>query len=176
VQAQQEPTEAEEKASESTSKQAAEPSMKLDPELQKDISTFTKKVAATYAPGASNRTSKNPAVKGSLLYTIFEVQALAALGVGGLLAYNVIFPSDEPSIARLLGMWSIWIFTVPSLRARDCSTKEKDALNTLFLAIPLFNVTLPFVWKSFAAVFTGDVFILGAAYWWFLWRNPEEDK
>lgn len=37
-------------------------------------------------------------------------------------------------------MWSLWIFTVPSLRARDCSKAEKDALNLLFLAIPLLNV------------------------------------
>lgn len=37
-------------------------------------------------------------------------------------------------------MWSLWIFTVPSLRARDCSKPEKDALNLLFLGIPLLNV------------------------------------
>jgi hypothetical protein len=30
-------------------------------------------------------------------------------------------------------MWSIWMFTVPSLRARDCPPPEKDALNILFL-------------------------------------------
>lgn len=38
------------------------------------------------------------------------------------------------------------MFTIPSLRARECTDKEKDALNLLFLAVPLLNVALPFVW------------------------------
>jgi len=38
------------------------------------------------------------------------------------------------------------MFTIPSLRARECTDAEKDALNLLFLAIPLLNVALPFVW------------------------------
>jgi hypothetical protein len=61
-------------------------------------------------------------------------------------------------------MWSLWIFTVPSLRARDCPKREKDALNILFLAIPLLNVALPFVYKSFAAAFSADVALMGALY------------
>jgi hypothetical protein len=43
-----------------------------------------------------------------VLLQVFEVQAWLAVVVGGLLSYNVIFPTDEPSIARLMGMWSIW--------------------------------------------------------------------
>ena len=86
---------------------------------------------------------------GSVLYKVFETQAWLSLAVGGLLSFNLIFPSDEPDIARLIGMWSIWMFTVPSLRARECTAPEKDALNLLFLAIPLLNVGLPFIWKSF---------------------------
>ena len=62
------------------------------------------------------------------------------------------------------GMWSVWIFSVPSLRARDCPKREKDALNVLFLAIPLVNVLLPLVYKSFAAVFTADVALWAALY------------
>ena len=31
-------------------------------------------------------------------------QAWLALGVGGLLSFNLIFPSDQPDIARLLGV------------------------------------------------------------------------
>ena len=61
-------------------------------------------------------------------------------------------------------MWSLWIFTVPSLRARDCPKKEKDALNVLFLALPLVNVTLPLLYKSFAAVFSADVVVMAALY------------
>ena len=65
---------------------------------QKEVNKF----ASTFAPRASGSTGKpNPAYKGSWLYTVFDVQAWAALVVGGLLSFNVIFPSDEPDIARL---------------------------------------------------------------------------
>jgi hypothetical protein len=63
-------------------------------------------------------------------------------------------------------MWSTWMFTVPSLRARDCPPAEKDALNLLFLAIPLLNVTLPFLWRSFAFVYSADVVALAAVFAW----------
>ena len=63
-------------------------------------------------------------------------------------------------------MWSIWMFTVPSLRARECDAAEKDALNLLFLAIPLLNVTLPFLWRSFAFVYSADVVALAAVFAW----------
>lgn len=134
-------------------------------DIDKEVTRFARNAATTFAPRASGAT-KNPAYKGSLLYTVFEVQAWVALFVGGLLSFNVIFPSDQPDIARLIGMWSIWMFTVPSLRARDCSTPEKDALNTLFLAIPVLNVALPFVWKSFPFIFSADCLLLAAVYLW----------
>ena len=135
-----------------------------DVDLEKNLSAFAKKTATTFAPRQSGAAKKNPAYKGSALYAIFEAQAYAAIVVGGLLAFNVIWPSDEPSIARLMGMWSVWMFTVPSLRARDCSATEKDALNLLFVAIPVMNVIIPFFWKSFAAVFSADVLLMAAVY------------
>ena len=82
-----------------------------------------------------------------------------------MLSYNVLLPSDEPNIARLMGMWSVWMFAVPSLRARECDAKEKDALNFLFIAIPLVNVLIPVVWKSFAAVFTADCLLMAYMYY-----------
>ena len=120
--------------------------------------------ALTGSRDAARPQSKNPAFPGSALYTIFEVQAWLSVAVGGLLAFNVLAPTDEPSIPRLVGMWSVWMFAVPSLRARDCPKREKDALNILFLAIPLVNVALPFVWKSFAAAFSADVALLATLY------------
>ena len=101
-----------------------------------------------------------PALKGSLLYTIFGIQASISILIGGLLAYNIIYPSDQPSIARLIGMWSVWLFAVPSLRARDCSAREKSVLNLLFVLIPLLNILIPFVWKSFAGIFNLDLLLL----------------
>lgn len=135
-----------------------------DDALEKNLSKFAKKTATTFAPRQSGAAKKNPAFKGSALYTVFEVQAYLAIVVGGLLAFNVIWPSDEPSIARLMGMWSVWMFTVPSLRARECEPAEKDALNLLFVAIPLVNVIIPFFWKSFAGVFSADVLLMAAVY------------
>lgn len=55
---------------------------------------------------------------------------------------------------------------MPSLRARECSSEEKDALNILFLLIPLLNVLLPFAWKSFAFVYTADVVVMAAIFYW----------
>ncbi len=72
-------------------------------------------------------------------------------------------------------MWSIWMFTVPSLRARECTAPEKDALNLLFLAIPVLNVTLPFVWKSFAFIWSADVALLAAVLYWKLSSPAESD-
>ncbi|KAL2238905.1 UNVERIFIED_CONTAM: Auxin-binding protein T92 [Sesamum indicum] len=123
------------------------------------------KTAATFAPRASTA-SKNPAVPGTVLYTVFEVQGYASLLVGGALSFNLIFPSNEPDIWRLMGMWSIWMFTIPSLRARDCSKNEKEALNYLFLLIPLLNVIIPFFLKSFAVVWSADTIAFFGMYAW----------
>jgi hypothetical protein len=68
------------------------------------------KTAGTFAPRASTA-RKNPAVPGSTLYTIFEVQGYLSMVFGGALAFNLIFPSSEPDIWRLMGMWSIWMFS-----------------------------------------------------------------
>jgi len=70
-----------------------------------------RKTAATFAPRASSAKSKNPAQPGSTLYTIFEVQAYASMLVGGVLSFNLLFPSDQPDIWRLMGMWSVWMFS-----------------------------------------------------------------
>jgi len=51
-------------------------------QLSKKASQAASKAAATFAPRASGNTGKNPAVKGSVLYQVFEVQ----VGVGVLAA------------------------------------------------------------------------------------------
>lgn len=70
-----------------------------------------KKTAATFAPRSSTKT-KNPAVPGSTLYTVFEVQGYVSMVLGGLLSYNLVFPSSEPDLWRLMGMWSVWMFSM----------------------------------------------------------------
>uniref|UniRef100_A0A5B7BH07 Resistance to phytophthora 1 n=1 Tax=Davidia involucrata TaxID=16924 RepID=A0A5B7BH07_DAVIN len=135
------------------------------PAIDKDLKKVVQKTAATFAPRASTAT-KNPAVPGTTLYTVFEVQGYASMLLGGALAFNLIFPSNEPDIWRLMGMWSIWMFTIPSLRARDCSKNEKEALNYLFLLVPLLNVIIPFFWKSFAVVWSADTVAFFGMYAW----------
>ncbi|KAJ4727547.1 resistance to phytophthora 1 [Melia azedarach] len=144
------------------------------PPVDKDLKKVVQKTAATFAPRASTA-SKNPAVPGTALYTVFEVQGYASMLLGGALSFNLIFPSNEPDIWRLMGMWSIWMFTIPSLRARDCSKNEKEALNYLFLLIPLLNVIIPFFWKSFAIVWSADTIAFFAMYAWkFGWLQRTE--
>jgi len=58
------------------------------------------------------------------------------------------------------------MFTIPSLRAKECTAREKDALNLLFLLVPLVNVALPFVWKSFPFIFVADVAAVVGVYAW----------
>ncbi|CAA2995952.1 uncharacterized protein LOC111388555 [Olea europaea subsp. europaea] len=144
------------------------------PALDKDLKKVVQKTAATFAPRASTAT-KNPAVPGTVLYSVFEVQGYASMLLGGFLSFNLIFPSNEPDIWRLMGMWSIWMFTIPSLRARDCSKNEKEALNYLFLLIPLLNVVIPFFWKSFAVVWSADTVAFFGMYAWKLgWLQQRE--
>ncbi|KAL7112817.1 hypothetical protein ACP275_04G024600 [Erythranthe tilingii] len=164
----------EEEESEESSKNYSGPSSASSPSLDKDIKKVVQKTAATFAPRASTAT-KNPAVPGSVLYTVFEVQAYASLLLGGALSFNLIFPSNEPDIWRLMGMWSIWMFTIPSLRARDCSKNEKEALNYLFILVPLINVVIPFFLKSFAVVWSADTVAFFGMYAWKLgWLSEKE--
>lgn len=139
----------------------------------KELKKAVLKTASTFAPRASTAT-KNPAKPGTVLYTVFEVQGYASMLIGGALSFNLIFPSNEPDIWRLMGMWSIWMFTIPSLRARDCSKDEKEALNYLFLLVPLINVIIPFFVKSFAVVWSADtVAFLGMYAWKLGWPQKE---
>ncbi|KAK9756088.1 hypothetical protein RND81_01G072300 [Saponaria officinalis] len=144
------------------------------PSIEKDLKKVVNKTAATFAPRASTA-SKNPAVPGTALYSIFEIQGYACMFLGGVLSFNLVFPSNEPDLWRLMGMWSIWMFTIPSLRARDCSNKEKEALNYLFILVPLLNVIIPFFWKSFAVVWSADTVTFFLMYAWKLgWLQKSE--
>lgn len=65
------------------------------------------------------------------------------------------------------------VSAIPSLRARDCSKNEKEALNYLFLLIPLLNVIIPFFLKSFAVVWSADTVAFFAMY---AWKVYEKDS
>ncbi|KAF1001929.1 protein RESISTANCE TO PHYTOPHTHORA 1, chloroplastic [Apium graveolens] len=155
--------------------QSKGPTQVLTSAIDKDLKKAVQKTAATFAPRASTA-SKNPAVPGSTLYTVFEVQAYVCMLLGGALSFNLLFPSNEPDLWRLMGMWSIWMFTIPSLRARDCSKNEKEALNYLFLLVPLLNVAIPFFVKSFAVVWSADTVAFFGMYAWKMgWLQKMEE-
>ena len=70
-----------------------------------------RKTAATFAPRASSAKNKNPAQPGTTIYSIFEIQAYISMLFGRILSYNLVFSSDHPDIWRLMGMWSVWMFS-----------------------------------------------------------------
>ncbi|GJV72532.1 hypothetical protein Tco_1492527 [Tanacetum coccineum] len=82
----------------------------------------------------------------------------------------------EKVVCQVLSSVSFWIArAIPSLRARDCSKNEKEALNYLFLLVPLLNVTIPFFLKSFALVWSADTVAFFAMYAWKLgWLQKSE--
>ena len=133
--------------------------------LGAEVSQLAGKAAGTFAPKASGPTGKNPAQPGTPLYNLFTVQGYASVVLGGLLAFNVLAPSEGPSMMRAFGMWSIWMLTVPSLRARDCSKAEKEVLNLLFVGLPLINVLIPLVAPNFGLVFSADVAAMAGLYY-----------
>ncbi|KAG2627673.1 hypothetical protein PVAP13_3KG260400 [Panicum virgatum] len=135
----------------------------VNPKIEKELKKAVQKTAATFAPRASTKT-KNPAVPGSALYTIFEVQGYVSMLNKFLLFCQTIVLLEQ------LDMLSI-----PSLRACDCSNKEKEALNYLFLLIPLINVIIPFFVKSFAVVWSADTVAFFVMYAWKLgWLQSSE--
>ena len=97
------------------------------------------------------------------LRRVFEVQAVALGLVGGALAFNV--TNDIPLVGQALGFWMIWLFTIPSLRARKgMRTFEKSALNIAFLAMPLANVGLTAITRQSGIIWSADVALLLVLY------------
>mmetsp|Transcript_23213 Transcript_23213/g.46606 ORF Transcript_23213/g.46606 Transcript_23213/m.46606 type:complete len:317 (-) Transcript_23213:148-1098(-) len=101
------------------------------------------------------------------LKTVFLVQSLLSIVVSGLLATNH-FPGypDLPIAAQALGFWTIWLFTIPSLRARKPYEVEKQALNVAFLATPLLNLAIPSFAKDPGLIWAANVAAIVLSYAW----------
>lgn len=89
---------------------------------EKKAEQTARKVAGTFAPRPSGQV-KNPAtpgnsfpcasatvqyISGTWLYDLFGIQAAIGAVAGGLLSFNVLFPSDHPDIAKLIGFAPFW--------------------------------------------------------------------
>mmetsp|Transcript_3162 Transcript_3162/g.5569 ORF Transcript_3162/g.5569 Transcript_3162/m.5569 type:complete len:300 (+) Transcript_3162:78-977(+) len=123
------------------------------------------------------------------LKNLFLSQGILGLVVGGVLAIGgdanvghnplsaLIFGGESiPLVARVLGFWLIWMFTIPSLRARKPSRTEKAALNSAFIALPLANVLAPFVTKDPFHIWSADIVLLLSCYaYYFVFKQDPVD-
>ncbi|CAM9093960.1 unnamed protein product [Laminaria digitata] len=99
------------------------------------------------------------------LKKLFVGQAVITTVLGGLMAYDAVpfFPDVDLSI-RVLGFWFVWLFTVPSLRARKPGEAEKVALNIAFLATPVVSFAMPFATKDPVTIYWANILVLTACY------------
>lgn len=117
------------------------------------------------------------------LKATFVGQSALSVVVCGLLAYDALpgFPNLDFA-ARVLGFWGIWLFTIPSLRARrpggtwGMSEREKNALDISFLLTPLTNLGAPFITKNPANIFWANVAVITACYGWSFLKPEDEDQ
>lgn len=103
------------------------------------------------------------AVMGTVLRRTFEIQAILLCILGGVLATDAassVF-GHVPLVGRALGFWMVWLFTIPSLRARKGTRKfEKSALNVAFLGMPFVNLALGSLTRNTGAIWGADVIFL----------------
>eukprot|EP00427_Karlodinium_veneficum_P037412 CAMPEP_0169276382 /NCGR_PEP_ID=MMETSP1016-20121227/52975_1 /TAXON_ID=342587 /ORGANISM="Karlodinium micrum, Strain CCMP2283" /LENGTH=273 /DNA_ID=CAMNT_0009363499 /DNA_START=95 /DNA_END=916 /DNA_ORIENTATION=+ len=107
------------------------------------------------------------------LKQLFVISAALGTFGCGLLAYdNVPFTSDPllRLFCNVFGFWSIWLWTIPTLRARKpggfwgMDGKEKRALDIAFILDFFFNLLAPFATKDTSTLFVGNLALLGACY------------
>ena len=106
------------------------------------------------------------------LRLVFRGQALLSILIGGALAFDKMpFYPDVPIAARAFGFWTMWLFTIPSLRAvkplgyprfNISPTQEKKALNLAFVLTPLTTIALPFATQDPSIIFAINAAVVAA--------------
>jgi len=120
------------------------------------------------------------------LKTVFRSQAAFSLVGGALLATDHMpgFP-DLPIAARAFGFWTMWLFTIPSLRAvkpmgypqwNVSGAQEKKALNLAFVLTPLTTIGLPFLTKDPSLIFDANLVAVALCYAFYVVQGPGEDS
>ncbi|CAM9902837.1 unnamed protein product, partial [Scytosiphon promiscuus] len=99
------------------------------------------------------------------LKKVFVGQAVITTILGGAMAYDQVpfFPHVDLSI-QVLGFWFVWLFTVPSLRARKPGASEKVALDIAFLLTPVVSFGMPFITKDPVPIYWANIVTLVACY------------
>jgi len=108
------------------------------------------------------------------LKLVFRGQALLSIFIGGALAFDKMpFFPDVPIAARAFGFWTMWLFTIPSLRAVKplgypqlgiTPAQEKKALNLAFVLTPFTTIALPFATKDPGIIFSVNTAVVAACY------------
>ena len=98
------------------------------------------------------------------LKAVFIGQAVIAIVLGGVAAFDA-FPWFTIDLSlRALGFWSFWLFIIPSLRARRPRGWEKLALNWAFLGSPIVTIGAPFVTKDPSLIWELNLVLLIGCY------------
>jgi hypothetical protein len=105
------------------------------------------------------------AVMRDWLKALFRGQAYGTIGLSFLLSYDLIPFVDLDLSVRVLGFWSWWLFTVPSLRSiKPLPAPEKKALDAAFLATLVASLLAPFATKDPGAIWWIDATVVAACY------------
>ena len=116
------------------------------------------------------------AVMRDWLKALFRGQAYATIGLSFLLSYDLIPFVDLDLSVRVLGFWSWWLFTVPSLRSiKPLPAPEKKALDAAFLATLVASLAAPALTKDPGAIWWVDALVVGACYA-YGYLAPESDE
>lgn len=113
----------------------------------------------------------------------FLVQAILSIFAFGAMCYDA-FPwvpdltwagintRGSMLALKLFGVWGLWLFTVPALRARKpggpygMGYEEKRALDLSFLVLPFICIFGPVLFQEASATFWLSLATLGALYLW----------
>jgi hypothetical protein len=123
--------------------------VKLRAELSAASSSTSADLQNTIEQKELKLSQEKRAVMQDWLKQIFVGQAALSAIIAGFMVYDAVpgFEHVDLSI-RVLGFWVIWLFAVPSLRARKpTNPAEKTALNIAFIATPLTSLAMPFITK-----------------------------
>jgi len=100
------------------------------------------------------------------LRTVFRFQAAFCAVLSLLLVYDAVpFVGPQELYVRVLGYWSWWLFTIPSLRSiKPLSKQEKLALDIAFLATLVSSVSTPFFTKDLPTIWWVDAAVVSLSY------------